>query len=70
MEDSSDSDGSLKSKHTLLAVIISSVGVRPHGILMAILLVDVALSFGVPVGVMSQIRSFSNIVSMAFALFM
>jgi len=54
----------------LLSLIISRLAIRPHGILMSILLVDVAYSFGVPVGVMSQIRSTASIVSMGFALIM
>ncbi len=54
----------------LPALIFSRLGVRPQGILMSILLVDVALSFGVPVGVMSQVRSFSSVLAMAFALIM
>jgi len=54
----------------LISLIFSRLAVRPHGILMSILLVDVATSFAVPVGVMSQIRSTASIVSMIFAFIM
>ena len=54
----------------LLSLIFSRLATRPHGILMSILLVDVAYSYGVPVGVMSQIRSTASMVSMVFALIM
>lgn len=70
MEETLEPEGSPTGKHILPVLILSRLAARPHGILMTILLVDVALSFGVPVGVMSQIRSLSSVVSMAFAFAM
>ena len=56
------------SRIFLPALILSRIAARPHGVLLSILLVDVALSFEVPVGVMSQVRVFSSVLSMVFAL--
>ena len=68
MDDTPEPERNPTRWRILPALIFTRLGARPHGQLMAILLVDVALSFGVPVGVMSQVRSFSSIVSMASAL--
>jgi predicted MFS family arabinose efflux permease len=54
----------------LISIIFARLATRPHGILMSILLVDVANSFKVPVGIMSQIRTTASIISMIFALIM
>ena len=56
------------SRIFLPALILSRIAARPQGVVLSILLVDIALSFDVPIGVMSQIRVFSNVMSMAFAL--
>ena len=54
----------------LVSLILARLSARPHYILISILLVDVASSFQVPVGVMSQIRSFASIITMAFSIVM
>jgi predicted MFS family arabinose efflux permease len=54
----------------LVSLIFARLSARPHYILVSILLVDIANSFQVPVGVMSQIRSLSSIVTMVFSIIM
>jgi len=54
----------------LFSLILARLSARPHYILISILLVDVANSFEVPVGVMSQIRSIASIVTVTFSLVM
>jgi predicted MFS family arabinose efflux permease len=54
----------------LPALIFSRLGTRPYIILMAILLVEMAASFDVPVGVMGQMRSVASLLAMGFALVM
>ena len=54
----------------LVSLIFARLSSRPHYILVSILLVDIANSFQVPVGVMSQIRSLSSIVTMVFSIIM
>ena len=54
----------------LVSLIFARLATRPANILMSILLLDIAQSFTVPVGVMSQVRSTASMVSMVFGLFM
>ena len=54
----------------LISLIFARLSARPHFILISILLVDIADSFQVPVGVMSQIRSLASIVTMIFSIIM
>ncbi len=70
MDENTEPERAPKGRMILPALILTGLAARPHGLLISILLVDVALSFGVPVGVMSQIRSFSAVVSTASALVM
>jgi predicted MFS family arabinose efflux permease len=55
---------------TLVSLIFARLSARPYFILVSILLVDIANSFQVPVGVMSQIRSLSSMVTMFFSIIM
>ncbi|MDH5450083.1 MAG: MFS transporter [Candidatus Bathyarchaeota archaeon] len=54
----------------LPSLIISSFAVMPPGILIGLLLIDIALTFNVSVGIAGQINTFSSIVAVIFALFM
>ena len=70
MSSTAEKEKTITSRMILPALILSRLAARPHGVLLSILLVDVALSFSVPVGIMSQVRVFSSVMSMAFALIM
>jgi len=52
------------------SLVLSTFAVQPHGILIGLLLVDIGLAFGVPVGVAGQIRTISYVVSVIFGLLM
>jgi len=52
------------------SLVLSTFAVQPHGILIGLLLVDIALAFGVPVGVAGQIRTISYVVSVIIGLLM
>jgi len=52
------------------SLVLSTFAVNAHGILMGLLLVDIGLTFGAPVGVAGQIRTVSYVVSVIFGLLM
>jgi len=52
------------------SLVLSRFAVQPHGLLIGLLLVDIGLTFGVPVGVAGQIRTISYVASVVFALLM
>jgi len=52
------------------SLVLSRFAVQPHGLLIGLLLVDIGITFGVPVGVAGQIRSVSYVVSVIVALLM
>ena len=52
------------------SLVLSRFAVQPHGLLIGLLLVDIGLTFGVPVGVAGQIRTVSYVASVVFALLM
>jgi len=52
------------------SLVLSRFAVQPHGLLIGLLLVDIGLTFGVPVGVAGQIRTISYVASVIFALLM
>ncbi len=54
----------------LRSLAISNFATGPLGVLTGLLLLDIALTFEVSVGVMGQINTFSNVVAVIFALFM
>ena len=54
----------------LPSLIISSFAMMPPGILIGLLLIDIALTFEVSVGVAGQVNTLSSIVAVIFALFM
>lgn len=56
----------IMSWRILISLIFARLSARPYFILVSILLVDIANSFQVPVGVISQIRSLSSIVTIGF----
>jgi len=70
MEKVSSKDKKNMNWRLLISLILARLSARPHYILFSVLLVDVAYSFQVPVGVMSQIRSISSIITMIFSLIM
>jgi DHA1 family bicyclomycin/chloramphenicol resistance-like MFS transporter len=70
LSSTAEKEKTITSRILLPALILSRLAARPHGVVLSILLVDVALSFSVPVGIMSQVRVFSSVMSMAFALIM
>jgi len=54
----------------LSALAISNFATGPLGVLITLLLIDIALTFEVSVGVAGQINTFSSVISVVFALFM
>lgn len=71
----SETTVSVEQKHpsgrlTLPALVVSRFATQPPGLLIGLLLVDIGIAFGTPVGVTGQIRSISYFVSVIFALFM
>ena len=54
----------------LASLSISNFATGPLGVLLGLLLIDIALTFEVSVGVMGQINTISYVVSIIFALFM
>jgi len=52
------------------SLVLSNVAVNGHSLLIGLLLVDIGLTFGVPVGVAGQIRTFSYVVSVIVGLLM
>ena len=70
MGETSETEAHSASGWFLPALIFSRLGTRPYIILIAILLVEMAASFDVPVGVMGQVRSVASLLAMGFALVM
>ena len=58
----------LRRRLLLPAIVLSRFAAQPPGIITGILLIDIGMSFGVPVSIMSQIRTSASILSMVFAL--
>ncbi len=54
----------------LPSLITSAYATYPSGILTSILLIDIGLTFGYPIGVMTQIRTLSSIVAFVSAMLM
>jgi predicted MFS family arabinose efflux permease len=54
----------------LPSLAISNFAIGPLGVLVTLLLIDIALTFEVSLGVMGQIYTFSYVISVIFALFM
>lgn len=52
------------------SLVISNFATGPLGVMTGLLLIDIALTFEVSVGVMGQINTFSYVVAVIFALFM
>jgi predicted MFS family arabinose efflux permease len=59
-----------KEKMLIPALVISRLATQPPGILTGLLLIDIGLTFEQSVGVISQIRTSSSLISLVFALFM
>ena len=57
-------------KYILPSLAIARFAITPPGIVSGFLLVDIAATYGLPVGVMAQMRTTSNILSMIAALVM
>jgi predicted MFS family arabinose efflux permease len=70
MDETAETETHLTSRWFLPALIFSRLGTRPYFVLMSILLVEMAAGFGVPVGVMGQVRSVASFIAMGFALVM
>jgi len=58
----------IRKKLLLPAIVLSRFAARPPGIITGILLIDIGMSFGVPVSITSQIRTSASILSMVFSL--
>jgi predicted MFS family arabinose efflux permease len=58
----------LRKKLLLPAIVLSRFAAQPPGIITGILLIDIGISFGVPVSITSQIRTSASILSMIFSL--
>ncbi|NQT08740.1 MFS transporter [Candidatus Bathyarchaeota archaeon] len=58
----------LRRRLLLPAIVLSRFAAQPPGIITGILLIDIGMSFGVPVSIISQIRTSASILSMIFAL--
>ena len=56
------------SKIMTLSFIISSFSTQPSGIITSLLLIEIGLTFGVPVGLTGQLRTTSSIVGVFVAL--
>jgi len=54
----------------LPALFLSSFALQSHGIITGLLLIDIGLTFGLPVGVTAQIRTVSEVAGVFFALLM
>ncbi len=54
----------------LPSLTLSNFAIGPLGVLTGLLLIDIALTFKVPIGIMGQISTFSNIVAFISSLFM
>ena len=54
----------------LPSLAISNFATGPLGVLITLLLIDIALTFEVSLGVMGQINTLSSVVSVIFGLFM
>jgi predicted MFS family arabinose efflux permease len=54
----------------LLSLVISSFATQPPLIITGLLLIDIGLTFGYPVGVVGQIRTMASVVSVIIALLM
>lgn len=54
----------------LLSLVVAVFAINPGGIVVSLLLKDMGLTFGVPVGIMGQISTASSVVAVVFALVM
>lgn len=63
-----DARGRSSSRHTLLALFISSYAMYPSQLVITVLLVEIAQDFGLPLGVSAQIRSLSLAIALVTAL--
>ncbi len=63
-----DEEGRSSGRLILLSLVISYSATMPAGILMSLLLIDIALTFGVSVGVMGQLGTVSSTVAVIACL--
>jgi predicted MFS family arabinose efflux permease len=56
------------SRRLILSFVVSSFATQPAGLITSLLLIDIGLTFGVPVGVAGQLRTISSIVGVLVAL--
>lgn len=57
-------------KLALLALILSRSATQPHLAVTGLLLIEIGLTFGTPVGVTGQIRTASSVIAILFSLLM
>lgn len=52
------------------SLILSNIAIGPPALIASLLLIDIGITFGQPVGVIGQIRTVTSLVGMVFAVFM
>jgi len=59
-----------QSKLTLPSLVLARFATQPAGLITGLLLIEIGLTFNVPVGVAGQIGAFSSLIGLIFALLM
>jgi DHA1 family inner membrane transport protein len=70
MASGSTSEGVSPSRLTLPSLVLSRFALQPGSLLISLLLIDIGGTFGLPVGVVGQLRTAASVVGVVFALLM